>query len=55
MLALVVRGGAAGVLAVLKRARGSGIKGSLANAAERFLRRQVELEDASPFHDAPAA
>ncbi len=27
----------------------------LANAAERFLRRQVELEDASPFDAAPAA
>ena len=30
-------------------------KGSLAKAAERFLRRQVELEDASPFDAAPAA
>ncbi len=55
MLAPVVRGGAAGVRAQLKRAQGSGIKGSLAKAAERFLRRQVELEEASPFHDAPAA
>ncbi len=55
MLAPVVRGGAAGVLALLKRALGRGVRGSLANAAERFLRRQVELEDASPFHDAPAA
>ena len=49
----VVRGGAAGVRALLKQARG--IRGSLAKAAERFLRRQVELEDASPFHAAPAA
>ena len=31
------------------------MRGSLANAAERFLRRQVELEDASPFDAAPAA
>ncbi len=55
MLAPAVRGGAAGVRALLKRARGHSIQGSLAKAAERFLRRQVELEDASPFHDAPAA
>ncbi len=55
MLAPVVRGGAAGVLALLKRAQDQGIRGSLANAAERFLRRQVELEDASPFDAAPAA
>jgi hypothetical protein len=55
MLAPVVRGGAAGVLALLKRAHGRGVRGSLANAAERFLRRQVELEDASPFDAAPAA
>ncbi len=40
---------------MLKRAHGRGVRGSLAKAAERFLRRQVELEDASPFHDAPAA
>ncbi len=31
------------------------MRGSLAKAAERFLRRHVELEDASPFHAAPAA
>jgi hypothetical protein len=55
MLAPVVRGGAAGVRALLKRAHGHGVRGSLAKAAERFLRRHVELEDASPFHDAPAA
>ena len=55
MLALVVRGGAAGVRALLKQAHGHGVLGSLAKAAERFLRRQVELEDASPFYDAPAA
>ena len=55
MLAPVVRGGAAGVRALLKRAHGRGVRGSLANAAERFLRRQVELEDASPFDAAPAA
>ncbi len=55
MLAPVVRGGAVGVRASLKQARTSGVKGSLAKAAERFLRRNVELEDASPFHDAPAA
>jgi len=47
-LALVVRGGAAGVLALLKRAAGIEVTNSLAKAAERFLRRQVELEDASP-------
>ncbi len=40
---------------MLKQARTRGIKGSLAKAAERFLRRQVELEDASPFDAAPAA
>ncbi len=51
----MVRGGAAGVLALLKRAQDRGVRGSLANAAERFLRRQVELEDASPFDAAPAA
>ena len=46
MLAPVVSGGAAGVRALLKRAHGRGVRGSLAKAAERFLRRQVELEDA---------
>ena len=55
MLAPVVRGGAAGVRALLKRAQGIEVKGSLAKAAERFLRRQVELEVAPPFHAAPAA
>ena len=30
-------------------------QGPLSKAAERFLRRQVELEDAYPFHAAPAA
>ena len=40
---------------MLKQAQGSHIRGSLARAAERFLRRQVELEDSSPFHAAPAA
>ena len=55
MLAPVVRGGTAGVRALLKRARSSSTNGSLAKAAERFLRRQVELEGASPFHDAPTA
>ncbi len=54
MLALVVRGGAAGVRALLKRAESMG-KGSLAKAAERFLRRQVELEDGSPFDRTPTA
>ena len=48
-------GGAAGVRALLKRARSSNTNGSLAKAAERFLRHQVELEDASPFDAAPAA
>ena len=51
----MVRGGAAGVRALLKQARAIRIPGSLAKAAERFLRRQVELEDAYPFHAAPAA
>ena len=50
-----MRGGAAGVRALLKRAQGISRMGSLAKAAERFLRHQVDLEDASPFHDAPAA
>ncbi len=40
---------------MLKQAHGSEIKSSLGKAAERFLRRQVELEDASPFDAAPAA
>ncbi len=40
---------------MLKRAEYLRIQGSLAKAAERFLRRQAELEGASPFHDAPAA
>ncbi len=44
-----------GVRALLKRAKQTGVQGSLAKAAARFLRRQVELEDASPLHDAPAA
>ena len=44
MLAPVVRGGAAGVRALLKRATGIEVRGSLAKAAERFLRRQVDLE-----------
>ncbi len=51
----MVRGGAAGVRAVLKQAGSLKVRGSLAKAAERFLRRQVELEDASPFDAAPAA
>ncbi len=51
----MVRGGAAGVRALLKQAQGSRLKGSLAKAAERFLRRQTELEDTSPFEHAPAA
>ena len=55
ILAPVVRGGAAGVRALLKQAGGIGINGSLAKAAERFLRRQVELEDANPFDNSPAA
>ena len=55
MLAPVVRGGAAGVRALLKQAQGSRLKGSLAKAAERFLRRQTELEDTSLFEHAPAA
>ncbi len=55
MLAPVVRGGAAGVRALLKQAGHASVKGSLAEASERFLRRQVELEDASPFDAAPAA
>ena len=40
---------------MLKQAQGIKEKGSLAKAVERFLRRQVELEDASPFDAAPAA
>ena len=40
---------------MLTRAERVQSAGSLAKAAERFLRRQVELEDASAFHDAPAA
>ncbi len=55
MSAPVVRGGTAGVRALLKRGRDPRTGGSLAKAAERFLGRQVELEDASPFDDAPAA
>ena len=41
--------------ALFKRAGESSTTNLLAKAAERFLRRQVELEDTSPFHDAPAA
>ncbi len=55
MLAPVVRGGAAGVRALLKRAAGIEVTNSLAKTAERFLRRQVDLEEASPFDAAPAA
>ena len=55
MLAPVVRGGAAGVRALLKRAQGRGVRGSLAKAAQRFLRRQVDLEDSSPFDATPTA
>ncbi len=40
---------------MLKRAAGIEVTNSLAKAAERFLRRQVELEEASPFDAAPAA
>ncbi len=40
---------------MLKRSRGAPGRGSLAKTAERFLRRQVEIEDLSPLHDAPAA
>ena len=55
MLAPVVCGGAAGVRALFKRAAGIEVTNSLAKAAERFLCRQVDLEDASPFDAAPAA
>ncbi len=55
MLALAVRGGAAGVLALLKRAAGIEVTNSLAKAAERFLRRQVDLEESSPFDRTPTA
>ncbi len=55
MMDPVVRGGAAGVRELLKRASETKRICSLANAAERFLRRQVELEDTSPFDAAPAA
>ncbi len=55
VLAPVVRGGAAGVRALLKRATGIEVRGSLAKAAERFLRRQVEIEDSSPFNATPTA
>ena len=55
MLAPVVRGGAAGVRALLKRATGMEVRGSLAKAAERFLRRQVDLEESSPFDRTPTA
>ncbi len=54
VLAPVVRGGAAGVRALLKQAKRVPVRGSLAKAAERFLRRQVELEDANPLGDTPA-
>ncbi len=40
---------------MFKRARRLPIRDLLAKAAERFLRRQVELEDASPYNAAPAA
>ncbi len=40
---------------MLKRAAGIEVTNSLAKAAERFLRRQIDLEDASPFDAAPAA
>lgn len=50
-----MRGGATGVRALLKQARGVPKKGSLAKAAERFLRRQVEWEGATPFDHTPAA
>lgn len=53
VLAPVVRGGAAGVRALLRRAKTVPIKGALPRAAERFLRRQVELEDTSPFDGTP--
>ena len=55
VLAPVVRDGAAGVRALLKQAGHASVKASLAKASERFLRRQVELGDASPFDAAPAA
>ncbi len=55
MLAPVVRGGAAGVRALLKRAHGHRMRGSLTKAAERFLRRQVDLEESSPFDHTPTA
>ncbi len=48
-------GGAAGGRALLKRAARVQSTGSLAKVAERFFRRQVELEDASPYNAAPAA
>ncbi len=55
VLAPVVRGGVAGVRTLLKRAKRVPVKGSLAKAAERFLRRQVDLEETNPFDASPAA
>ena len=51
----VVRRGAAGVRALLKQTHAHCVRGSLAKAAERFLRRQVDLEDTNPFDRTPAA
>ena len=52
VLAPVVRGGAAGVRALLKQAGGIEITGSLAKVTERSLGRQVGLEIA-PFPRCP--
>lgn len=49
-----LRGGAAGVGASLKQAQGIPRKSSLAKYAEQFLRRQVEMEEVTPFPDTPA-
>ena len=54
VLTPVVRGGVAGVRALMQRAKSLPTKSSLTRAAERVLRRQVELEDASPLEPTPA-
>lgn len=54
VFAPLVRGGVIGVKALLKRVEALPRKKFMTRAAEKFLRRKVELEDSNPFDDTPA-
>ena len=54
ILAPVIRGAVVGVRGLLRQVEKLPVKNSMVRAAERFLRRKVELEEASPLEPTPA-